>query len=246
MSIFEYQILSHRDSIRLIYLLPGAKGDPLCCRVRHVRISENPSYEALSYTWGAPALTETIWEKDSGSSIAITRNLKDALEDLRKRDRPRVLWVDAACIKQSDADERGHQVSLMGEVFQNATKVVVWLGRSTKGNLSSSAELCALSGVAARLDSGMIAKMFNIGSARNPADSSEVYRVLVFLDRPWFRRVWTVQEFVLAKDVEMQIGRQTLSLKHFRTTVMWLAKVFQELGPASATRKFLIQFRSHS
>jgi hypothetical protein len=63
-------------------------------------------------------------------SILITRNLHAALNDLRYKDRERILWADALCINQSDLVERTHQVSLMSSVYGRAALVIVWLGEA--------------------------------------------------------------------------------------------------------------------
>lgn len=61
----------------------------------------------------------------------MTRNLAEALFHLRYTDRPRTMWVDALCIDQENDRERSAQVSMMGEVFGRAARVIAWLGRET-------------------------------------------------------------------------------------------------------------------
>lgn len=55
----------------------------------------------------------------------LTWNLKQALKDLRYLDRPRVLWVDAVCINQSDLLEKENQVNRMGEIFRYAERTII-------------------------------------------------------------------------------------------------------------------------
>lgn len=70
-----------------------------------------PVYEALSYVWGDPDVTRGIAVSDEGrddaetkgqvgqeGELQVTVNLYSALQYLRLKDRPRVLWVDAVCI----------------------------------------------------------------------------------------------------------------------------------------------------
>jgi hypothetical protein len=38
------------------------------------------------------------------------------------------LWIDAICINQEDLQERTNQVKMMGDIFENAFQVLVWLG----------------------------------------------------------------------------------------------------------------------
>ncbi|PQE33433.1 heterokaryon incompatibility protein [Rutstroemia sp. NJR-2017a WRK4] len=47
---------------------------------------------------------------------------------LRYRDRPRSIWIDQLCINQNDIEERAQQVSMMTEIYSNASAVNIWLG----------------------------------------------------------------------------------------------------------------------
>jgi hypothetical protein len=38
------------------------------------------------------------------------------------------LWADAICIDQGNVEERCFQVTLMGEIYSRAERVVLWLG----------------------------------------------------------------------------------------------------------------------
>jgi hypothetical protein len=58
-------------------------------------LSNDPSYEALSYVWGNPTDKEHILL--DGCDFYITSSLKSALKYLRSRDHDRLLWVDAVC-----------------------------------------------------------------------------------------------------------------------------------------------------
>ncbi|KAL8645808.1 MAG: hypothetical protein Q9226_007132 [Calogaya cf. arnoldii] len=69
------------------------------------------------------------------SSLDVTRNLTVALQHLRYKKEPRILWVDAICINQQDAQERSAQVQRMGEIYQSAHQTTIWLG--PEGDASS-------------------------------------------------------------------------------------------------------------
>ncbi|KAH8883497.1 heterokaryon incompatibility, partial [Thozetella sp. PMI_491] len=83
-------------------------------------------YEALSYVWGPPNFSESI--SCHGVACKVTPNLLAALRRLRYTNKDRTLWVDAICIRQSDIDERIQQVSRMGDIYSQASRVLVWLG----------------------------------------------------------------------------------------------------------------------
>ena len=59
-------------------------------------------------------------------------NLYQALRRLRWFRDPRLIWVDAICINQSDVDEKSQQIPLMGRIYRNAASVLVWLGEEAE------------------------------------------------------------------------------------------------------------------
>lgn len=86
-------------------------------------------YEALSYTWGTDPQTNPV--SINGIVAGVTINLLDAMLALRRPNKSRVMWIDAVCINQNDIQERGHQVQQMGDIYQCAARVVVWLGEES-------------------------------------------------------------------------------------------------------------------
>lgn len=116
-----------RQQTRLLHLLPGRRKDLLRGDLRVVSLADKPKYEALSYTWGATTIGASI-TVNGGCPIPVTDNLYNVLRRLRRRFRTRVLWIDAICIDQCDPEERGHQVSFMGQIYNLARQVCVWLG----------------------------------------------------------------------------------------------------------------------
>jgi hypothetical protein len=97
------------------------------CRLIHLSLDGNITYEALSYTWGSPTSRCTIFL--DGQKFLATRNLEIALRYLRYVKDERYLWIDALCINQESVEERNQQARKMGEIYKKATKVVVWLAR---------------------------------------------------------------------------------------------------------------------
>jgi hypothetical protein len=109
----------------MVTLLTSSKhvGRILSCRIRHANLRDN-SYCTLSYTWGDPVFTKTL-VVDDNSCILITENLDMALRRFRLAS-IRFLWADAACIDQHNVQERAEQVRLMGQIFGQAEKVLIW------------------------------------------------------------------------------------------------------------------------
>jgi hypothetical protein len=88
------------------------------------------SYNALSYVWGvSPEKIEIIC---NGHSAHITTNLYDALVQIWSLTPKKMMWVDALCINQSDAVEKGRQVSMMGNISMSVRVLSLFgLGRPT-------------------------------------------------------------------------------------------------------------------
>jgi hypothetical protein len=130
-----YKELTHRDEIRVLELQPGRSPQPLSCKLRHVRLGQNHEYEALSYEWGTPDNTGKV--RCDSVDIDVRSNLIKALEVLRYEKNARLLWVDALCIDQNDAEECSKQVPLMRKIYSKAQTVLVWLG--TESSMSGKA-----------------------------------------------------------------------------------------------------------
>jgi hypothetical protein len=122
-----YSPLSDSNEIRLLDLQPRRPGEGIKCTMRHVKLSENPQYEALSYMWGPKEHSQI---EIDGVVVEVRRNLWNALLELRHEQDARTLWIDAICINQDDISERNHQVTQMGTIYKNSVRCVAWLGPS--------------------------------------------------------------------------------------------------------------------
>jgi len=119
-----------QTSIRLLKLSPGSsESAPLEISFAEVDLDDRPQYEALSYVWGDK--TEKAAILCHGKTIEVTPNCEIALRRLRLVTKPRSLWIDVLCINQRSLNERNHQVSMMGNIYSAATRVIVWLGNCT-------------------------------------------------------------------------------------------------------------------
>lgn len=134
--------LTSGDEIRLIQLDPGHRGSPLKTTIQYHHLSENPGYQALSYTWGSPFNRDhPSWNPDQAPTtqhdlymddgvIKVTQSLHSALLRLRQPIKPLVFWVDAICIDQSHDEEKAWQIQKMREIYERAAQVLIWLGPS--------------------------------------------------------------------------------------------------------------------
>lgn len=146
----------------------------------------------------------------------MTRNLEIALRHLREVFGRLTLWIDALCINQCDDAEKGVQVSMMGEVFSRAQKVIIWVGEATA---SSDAMMTALNGIDFDDISEAVYEHWK-------ATFKE------FEKRPWFTRAWVLQEIVLAREGSSLVcGLQSTSWASFAAVWWDLNKYFaRQLG----------------
>jgi hypothetical protein len=101
---YEYQPLIEENAIRLIFLQPSQDSStPIKCSIKHSTLSHYDHelvdhYIALSYVWGDPNDTRTIFV--DAKPVKVTTNLASALCHLREQEPGRVLclWADALCI----------------------------------------------------------------------------------------------------------------------------------------------------
>lgn len=129
-TLYQYVPLTAPTSIRLLRLFPSSsQSAPLEITLTEVDLDGGPQYEALSYAWGDKKEKAAIL--CHGKTIEVTPNCESALRQLRLATKPRSLWIDVLCIDQSSLNERNHQVSMMGNIYSAATRVIVWLGNGT-------------------------------------------------------------------------------------------------------------------
>ncbi|KAL2279732.1 hypothetical protein FJTKL_13124 [Diaporthe vaccinii] len=102
--------------------------------------TQRQPYEALSYVWGDPTVTETI-RLGGDSVLHLTSSIADALRRVRLPGRTRAVWADQICVDQKDKAERSQQVKLMGSVYRCAERVLVWLGRDPGGKAEEARRL---------------------------------------------------------------------------------------------------------
>jgi Heterokaryon incompatibility protein (HET) len=136
MQSFRYDAIPTPGMIRVFDLNSGKGDEPLSCNLRTVRTDEAPPYEAISYVWSDPARTAKLM--CSGKEMFITWNLSDGLRRFRRTSDTRLLWADAICIDQSNVHERGAQVAMMGLIYHDAIRVLVWLGPDEDENATRS------------------------------------------------------------------------------------------------------------
>ncbi|KAI0148500.1 heterokaryon incompatibility protein-domain-containing protein [Xylariaceae sp. FL1272] len=213
--VFE-PIDTERPRIRLLTIQPGSGA--LHCTMKFAERDSKPEYEALSYCWGSPSKSKQITVNDA--VFRVTDNLYAALSRLRKETEPYVLWIDAICIDQDSLLEKNTFVPMMKTIYEEARRVVIWLGehdRRTKTAFAS-IEFAASKAHPIRPHTTAACEWKRVKRGDKPKfplggqiwDEVESYQASQALgsvfQRSWFKRTWTVQELVVATDVIVVCG----------------------------------------
>ena len=203
---FEYERLTGPADFRLLKLEPGQDEEPLVSSLLLSSLDDcSYKWYALSYTWGnLHDCRDIICD---GSKISITKNLHSALQRFRLVDKPLLLWADAICINQRDNEEKEAQVQLMRRIYKTAFLVVADLGEAGDEYDDVVAVFNALMHI-----TRTTADYEQISNDRYEAFGLPAYEDRKweswrkFLARPWFRRVWIMQEYAVASHINMVYG----------------------------------------
>ncbi|PMD25415.1 HET-domain-containing protein [Hyaloscypha hepaticicola] len=219
---YQYEELPPKGRpIRLLKLLPGMSDDKICLELFTTKLARALSYEAISYCWGDPNnLKEIIC---CGHTMEITYSLYSGLKRFRYPEKDRILWADAMCINQSDNKEKRIQVNMMGDIYDRATAVLVWLGEVP--DLEAEKAFRLLRAINDYIDSQITDNELAANTARAVTDiPALVHRDQLFHDpsesealrrfwlEPWFRRVWVLQEVALASTALVFYGESFINL----------------------------------
>jgi hypothetical protein len=166
------------SQIRLLICNPGTENDdpPSYSMSTYSLELGCPEYVAISYTWGdvEPTLPLAV----NGQVMRVRLHCWHALWQLRYHGFTGNLWIDSICINQEDYVEKSAQVSMMGQVYKNATSVAACIGSGdTLRRLGTSSE-------------------------------STIQALNDLEDAPYFSRIWIKQEIVLAKEISVFCGTE--------------------------------------
>ncbi|KAK3626228.1 hypothetical protein LTR22_023250 [Elasticomyces elasticus] len=226
---FQYDELNEiRYEIRLFAFHGLDELGMLHGRLMKVSLCDDEKYVALSYEWGDDKPEKTIIVNDS--PFKVRNNLYSFLSVVTKHGRlTRPIFIDALCINQANQAERSTQVRLMPEIYTKAEEVRAWLGPLPIWWLPSP-QLWDLRTIVPRREWGNFG--FYILSIRKPntplrftlksvtewarnsgLDNLTIIAARVAAQRPFWQRLWIIQELMLAKTLSFQLGDRLLDSK---------------------------------
>ncbi|KAL8872126.1 MAG: hypothetical protein Q9174_002186 [Haloplaca sp. 1 TL-2023] len=244
-SQYEYQPLPTARHIRLLRSVPTEATKPGgYYQIVLGNLDDGPKYNALSYTWGDPFARDGVegepWLDHKsqlilgdGSSLTIGRNLFRALSCFQELSLFGDVWIDAICIHQRDTQERNAQVGMMGDIYAGADKVIVWLGDTDWNSDVAQVFIEKFLPKVERLKEREIGADTNFSYVFNdprfydrleePEPPEEVFDGLaLFLERSWFRRAWTFQEVLLAREIQMYCGSTEIEWNNLEKLLSFL------------------------
>jgi hypothetical protein len=180
------------DAIRLLSIRRARDGT-IEGWLTQYSLSKPPKYTALSYAWGSEHKSKEI--RINHVSFRIRDNLWQALSAILavSNNEQGNIWIDSICIDQSNTVERNHQVRHMWMIYSLAEFVISWLGPPTPDTDQLLDELADSSGTAADL-----------------GEPALVHAARDVLSRSYWRRLWVVQEVMLARHVRVMCGTRAV------------------------------------
>jgi len=139
-----------------------------------------------------------IEHKDKTYKTTIRRELEIALRYLREKDRPRTLWVNAVCLNLKDDEERAQHI---GGIFKHATSTRVWLGERDDASghlfhLEGHLEGDTPVGTTMLTDKQFVSMGLGLAAT---------------MQRGWFLSRWAFQEVLLARNMTLHCGDDSIS-----------------------------------
>lgn len=170
-------------------------------------IGAMPFYVAASHVW-----SENLFPVSDVDFIASTRGMRHIATALSccppEGPLPSHCWVDTWCIDQSSDVDKRHQLPRMGDVYRDAQCVIIVVAHSFKftqqdwdGAIGACKEMLEIQGLGmtARQAHPRLWDCVNEVSVNGLLQARTMSLELATL--PWASRIWTAQEYILAKSL---------------------------------------------
>jgi hypothetical protein len=189
--------------------LGGLSAHPLAYLESHP-LENPPPYIAISYCWDPTSARRGMFL--DMKSFSISETVLEVLNQVQASQHAtgsqELLWVDQICISQVDPNEKLDQMYRMGEIYSKAEKVFIWLGPTANRSDLALANMETMLNEVVALNRATATRADvadDVATAINE-DHGQLYGYL--FTRPWFRRLWTVQEALLARKLVVMCGYQ--------------------------------------
>lgn len=209
------------SSIRLLRLAASEDGT-FTGKLRKFELADAPHFYSASYTWGTRTYSDTTIEFKIGR-LPILEGLLPFLRMISKHadfSDHTWWWIDSLCINLADGQEREQQVRIMADIYRKATRAMVWLGDEVEIESDCRGAIDFLN---------YLRRLQPLFNGQNADDTRATLRspdlvncwasVANLLNRPWWTRVWTLQEMILPREVKFYCGNTSISRGKFKTAM---------------------------
>ncbi|KAK4209797.1 hypothetical protein QBC37DRAFT_485835 [Rhypophila decipiens] len=230
-----HPLVPTRHDIRLLYITPGDRDEPMHCTLQVKSLDESPEFEALSYVWGDEFDTVPIAAEDV--TLDVTLNLYSALRALRPRpgNSRRPFWVDAYSVRagfphipgdaaleaswreESVDSERDDDSGSDDDNFVSTFAPLVTSGAKTLGFLE---EVQAVDGLTAFKEFFILTTVLQAFLTAEDGGQNVCKNV-------YWRRIWTFQEYELPAAVPLcRYGEISIRWEKLEISIAWKIQVY--------------------
>ncbi|KAF2103265.1 hypothetical protein NA57DRAFT_72240 [Rhizodiscina lignyota] len=175
-----------------------------------------PAYRALSYVWSLHGNIPTIsWSITVDNKILLVLDSLCPFFEVLKA-KMHILdctwwWIDSLSVNQKDFPEKGNQVRLMSRIYKQAEETVVWLGERS----DDSEDAMEFINLLHRMGPIQLPYPEIPEELKQPCFDSKWTALKKILERKWWTRIWTIQEYALSKRVSLWCGDRIVSREAF-------------------------------
>lgn len=192
-----------------------------------------PRFTTISYVWGEYLPEERVGIAINDTQFLVALSVPPILELIRNHaDLQKVqwIWIGGICINQKDTVEKSAQVEMIGRIFEESEMTVAWLGKAEPDITDAAMDLL-----------GELQRREKEFCRYREPDRLQINRILLksrkweplirFFNLPWWSRVWTLQEFILAQKLKLYWGNRSIDREELRVAVnaIWPYKPFERL-----------------
>ncbi|KAI9652612.1 MAG: hypothetical protein M1821_008359 [Bathelium mastoideum] len=195
------------DQIRLLRFLETDSGLSGELKEFPLGSNESPPYKALSYVWALDGNVATSTHSISigDKELPVLDSLQPFFEILRIKGclvDNTWWWIDSISVDQRDNQEKSEQVQLMQSIYHHADETIVWLGPQSDDSNDAMDHISLLytQRMETTLEKDELASIVH----------SNWTKLRDLLLRPWWTRMWTVQEYAVSNNVSLWCGEKAI------------------------------------
>ena len=151
-----------------------------------------------------------------GKILQVRDNIWRCLKHLRDHNlMSSRLWIDAICINQNDEEEKNKQVAMMRDIFRRASRVLIWLGSTSMQIYLHDSQLNLRQYRLEDLSADNVDTHIDVMGHSDPRSISLENQIMSIVYNLYWRRLWIIQEVMLAQEACIIFGKSLLEQTQF-------------------------------